>query len=264
MERECINSFVNSGFSRLIKIDPLIDLMGNLQRVISYFDKTCPFRGPSIYFHDETVKRFSSLSCNIEEACNDAEFLAKLYATLACWGMHRMGNPANHMVEFADFRKTLKKYIVSIQELQDVLIINIADGYGKAGNEDIVDKISDKIWEIIKGLKIAHNDTHLVAGTKVLHHLLPQLVPPIDRTYSLRMFYGNTYLYCEKEVFRQLFRCYFVFAYECKRDVERLLIEPGHVMNTSFTKVLDNAVVGFIRKNERLTDKNRKNSFSGV
>jgi hypothetical protein len=109
MERECINNFINSGFSRQIKIDPLIVLMENLQRVILYFDKDCPFRGPSIYFHDETIKRFSFLNCNIEEAFNDAEFLARLYATLACWGMHRMGNRANHMVEFADFQKTLKK-----------------------------------------------------------------------------------------------------------------------------------------------------------
>lgn len=262
--RECINNFINSGFSRQIKIDPLIVLMENLQRVILYFDKDCPFRGPSIYFHDETIKRFSFLNCNIEEAFNDAEFLARLYATLACWGMHRMGNRANHMVEFADFQKTLKKFIVSIQELQDVHITDIADGYGEADNEVIVDTISDKIWEIIRGLVIAHNEAHLVAGTKVLHHLLPQLVPPIDRTYSLKMFYENTYLYCEQEKFRQLFRCYFVFAYECKKDIERILSEPGHIMNTSITKVMDNAIVGYLRKNEKFTVRNSKNDFFGV
>ena len=34
--------------------------------------------------------------------------------------------------------------------------------------------------------------TQIVAGTKALHHLLPDLIPPIDRTYTIRFFHENT------------------------------------------------------------------------
>ena len=32
----------------------------------------------------------------------------------------------------------------------------------------------------------------MVAETKALHHLLPHLIPPVDRTYTVRFFHENT------------------------------------------------------------------------
>ena len=37
-------------------------------------------------------------------------------------------------------------------------------------------------------------------GSKVLHHVLPDLVPPIDRQYTFKFFYGRTLLSIPEEV----------------------------------------------------------------
>jgi hypothetical protein len=245
MTRVSIDEFVNTGFTKKVLVASLLDFIETFSKKIFNFDTNNPFSGPSVYFHEKTITRLSFFDGRAEQACDDPEFIEMLYATLACWGMHRMGNPANHMIEFGDFKEVIIGLGKSIQELQSIRIDEIANGYDI---EDIalVDTIAEKVWAIISTLRIANNEARLVAGTKVLHHLLPELVPPIDRTYSLKMFYGNTHLHDEQRVFKQLFLCYYIIARECKRNIGKILAESGHKMNTSFTKVIDNAIVGRI------------------
>jgi hypothetical protein len=49
------------------------------------------------------------------------------------------------------------------------------------------------VWQIIRGLDIVTKDNQpvqnkVVSGTKTLHHLLPELVFPIDREYTQSFF----------------------------------------------------------------------------
>ena len=46
--------------------------------------------------------------------------------------------------------------------------------------------------QIFSGLKIMASSTSLVGNSKVMHHMLPNIVPPIDREYTLRYLYGAT------------------------------------------------------------------------
>jgi hypothetical protein len=83
----------------------------------------------------------------------------------------------------------------------------------------------------------------IVAGSKALHHVLPELVPPIDREYTLRFFFHTTNLpHREELAFRTVYPCFWKIATSCRKEIECRL---GRGMNTSITKVIDNAVVGY-------------------
>ena len=88
----------------------------------------------------------------------------------------------------------------------------------------------------------------IVANSKALHHLLPTLVPPIDREYTYRFFYGRTMLSIEERPrFRKCLQAASVAA-ECSSVIQTLLAKSW---NTSPAKVVDNAVVGYLIARER-------------
>lgn len=39
-------------------------------------------------------------------------------------------------------------------------------------------------WQVIENLGIVRNRSLIVSGTKALHHVLPGLVPPMDRAWT--------------------------------------------------------------------------------
>jgi hypothetical protein len=47
-----------------------------------------------------------------------------------------------------------------------------------------VDEVAGRVWQIIAGLR----------ASRTLHHLLPDLLPPIDRQYTVRFLTGSTTL----------------------------------------------------------------------
>ncbi len=81
-----------------------------------------------------------------------------------------------------------------------------------------------------------------MAGTKALHHLLPELVVPMDRVYTRTFFrwYMPQFQSDQRRVFEDAFGHFAAIARAT--DPERL-VGPG--WRTSRTKILDNAVVGF-------------------
>ena len=82
------------------------DLTSRLDRCLSEGAKV--FTGPSIHFHHLTIQRLAELG-SVESAVSDDQFQNYLYATVACWGMHRMGPKGKgaKMVEFDVFTKSL-------------------------------------------------------------------------------------------------------------------------------------------------------------
>lgn len=44
-----------------------------------------------------------------------------------------------------------------------------------------VQNVSNRIWGLLDGLRIVENQARLVSGTKTLHHMLPDLIVPMDR-----------------------------------------------------------------------------------
>ena len=81
---------------------------------------------------------------------------------------------------------------------------------------------------------------------KALHHVLPDLVLPIDREHTIRFFFDNkNFIQGKDEVaFLEMFPYFHLMAVRCRDKIEMRI---GRGMNTSPTKVLDNAIVGYVR-----------------
>jgi hypothetical protein len=108
-----------------------------------------------------------------------------------------------------------------------------------------VTSVSEQVWAVISGLNIGCGLTKIVAGSKALHHVLPALVPPIDREYTIRFFFHHKSLsQGDKIAFREIYPRFHRIAVACRGQIQGRI---GRGMNTSATKVIDNAIVGFVR-----------------
>ncbi|HXL89439.1 MAG TPA: hypothetical protein VN969_10775 [Streptosporangiaceae bacterium] len=219
---------------------PLLDLLiSDFGRFVDTFDATRQFSGPSVYFHVKALRVLQSHD-NAVDALADEAYFDYLYATLASWGLHRMGPGNTKLVEIAELRSSFQQQREHIERLQHLRIEDISDSN--------VDEVTSLIWNVLMKLRVGVGETLLVANSKALHHLLPQLVPPIDRNYTLMFFVGRPYVYRgrDRDYFAALFPLFREIAVRCRKDIERRINDPWIGMNTSFTKVIDNAILGFV------------------
>ena len=119
------------------------------------------FGGPSLYFHVQSL--------NAARERNFDRFCECTYAMLASWGMHRMGPRGSKMREFDDFQSSLSAVWPLAAPLQ-----------GKTPNE-LTESDWDYLHSMFCGIRCMATRTSLVGNSKVLVHLLPNLVPPVDR-----------------------------------------------------------------------------------
>jgi len=212
------------------------DLIAGFDQYVQAFNDGNPFTGPSIYFHHKTlaVLRQHSTPCS---ALHSDEFLDYLYATLASWGMHRMGPGGAKLADMSQIKDSFAHQEASIREVQSLSMCTIPSAH--------VSHVISTVWDILDSLRVGTSGTKLVANSKALHHLLPALVPPIDRAYTLRFFYDNTTLSKGDEVtFKEIYPYFHRIAVTRREQIASHL---GTGMNTSETKVIDNAIVGFVR-----------------
>ena len=212
------------------------DLIAGFDQYVQAFNDGNPFTGPSIYFHHKTlaVLRQHSTPCS---ALHSDEFLDYLYATLASWGMHRMGPGGAKLADMSQIKDSFAHQEASIREVQSLSMCTIPSAH--------VSHVISTVWDILDSLRVGTSGTKLVANSKALHHLLPALVPPIDRAYTLRFFYDNTTLSKGDEAtFKEIYPYFHRIAVTRREQITSHL---GTGMNTSETKVIDNAIVGFVR-----------------
>lgn len=211
------------------------ELSRSFQSCLQAFDRADTFSGPSLYFHAKAIGYLHSCRSSVEAVQTD-EFFDWVYATLASWGMHRMGPGKTKLRELPEIRDSVRAHLAQIRELQDIRLVDVP--------QPELGALSRQLWHLVDQLKVSVAEAKIVANTKVLHHVLPELLPPIDRSYTFNFFYNRTMLTIpEGEAFREMFlRLHRVIT--ANRDIVRSLVGSG--WNTSETKVLDNALVGFV------------------
>lgn len=212
----------------------------NLSKNIGTF-----FGGPSLHFHNRAL------------AEREADFLGDrhlemIYATLTAWGMHRMGETKTKMVDFDEFKKTILSQKKTFFELNELKIEKIK-------NEDLINVVST-INTICFNLKSSVSNSLIVGNSKTIAHILPNLVPPIDRQYTIRFFttepttfldsngkfkplpnFKNTE---ESEYLNHIMFKAYDFINHIKSDPEIRIEKP---FNTSLPKIFDNLIVTYIR-----------------
>ena len=208
------------------------DILANAEKYHQSYYKAETFDGPSLYFHQRAIE-----TRQLPASLTHLEYV---YATLASWGMHRMGKRGSKMGSFDNFRR-------SIEPLRDK--ISVAQQF------DFREMNSQKwslLEEIFKGIKVMASRTSLVGNSKVMHHMLPNIVPPIDREYTLWYLRGNKNirndLDDEWQLMKGIISDFFIPVasdkdFESKADKWMARVEE-YPWDTSVLKVIDNLVIG--------------------
>ncbi len=95
-----------------LTIDRVSDVLENAERYHAAYYAAETFGGPSLYFH--------KCALDTRSAPTSQRHLEYVYATLASWGMHRMGSGGSKMRAFTEFRASVERLenrIVQAQEL---------------------------------------------------------------------------------------------------------------------------------------------------
>lgn len=214
-------------------------LQAGFPRYLQAFASAELFSGPSVYFHRRTLDCLK-VHRSAVDAVRDDRYLEALYAKLMAWGLHRMGPTNAKLIEFADFCRILRRNADLIGELEPYSISNF--------NDLTVEQMTRKVCGLVSGVRVSRARTFLVSSSKALHHVLPTLVPPIDNECTLSFFPHSVILYGnnDEEVLRTIFP-YFHEVAMTRASLIRRSIGRG-LMNTSETKIIDNAIVGFCQK----------------
>jgi hypothetical protein len=211
---------------------------------VEKFDRKPAFTDDQLNTHLATLRRRRELA-NSRVAVADNEFLDNLYNTLRLW---KIGRRKSKLVPFAEFTHLLHCRGESIAKLDRLALDEKLD----------IDATIPNIWNLIETLGIVDNQNTVVAGTKCLHHILPELVPPMDRDFTVTFFDASTFQSRPKAFFDHAFR---TFAYIAKHVNPVQYI--GERWRSSGPKIIDNAVVSFcqfngIESRQRIYNKRRK------
>lgn len=234
---QSIENFKKMSSERLTFGNRVEELCNNFESYLFEFDRVDPFTGPSVYFHSRTLERLKTIG--LSKALEDTYFFEYLYATLTSWGMHRMGPKGAKLVGFTEFVTTMQSQRNRILDLQEFKLTNL--------DEEALKEITNKLWDLLSTLKISSTETQLVACSKALHHLLPNLMPPIDGEHTLRFIYGYKPTYeSDERKFKKTFPLLWTIGKAKKTIILQWIGKPFH---TSETKVIDNAIVGYVKTN---------------
>jgi hypothetical protein len=213
-------------------------LVGDFAGCVQRFEASATFSGPSVYFHQraiETRRQHASAASLLA----DDRFLEYVYAVLPSWGMHRMGSQAAKVTEFSQFAASLRSAVPVIDTLWplDITRLDPADVPGAA-------RLG---WQVIAAIRVSTSETQVVAGTKTLHHVLPGLVPPIDRQYTFRFFTGQKQTPSgDQRAFLEWFPYLAEIGRRCRGAIE-IAMNRGGPMASGPAKVIDNAIIGFMQ-----------------
>lgn len=103
------------------------------------------------------------------------------------------------------------------------------------------------VWDVIARIKVSTSRTQIVAGSKFLHHVLPDLVPPIDRQYTFNFFTGQKMVPSDRAAFQDWFPRLADIGGRCREPIRDAIARRGF-MATGEAKVIDNAIMGFMQQ----------------
>lgn len=152
------------------RVGKLTDRFDEYVRVFGTSER---FTGPSGYFHRKALA-LRAQHQDIASLLEDDAFFDAVYATLTAWGMHRMGPGNTRLRDLAEIRDSIRAQAEPLQALASLDITTVS----AASRPSVV----EQTWSVLTALRVSVADAQIVANSKALHHLLPALVPPMDRT----------------------------------------------------------------------------------
>jgi hypothetical protein len=210
-------------------------LQNDFKRYLEEFDRNCPFSPSQRDCHRSTIQLRRELGAAVE-AIKNKSFLEDLRHTLTAW---RVGTRGTVLVGFDRFKESLN---------QNEKIISELDGLSIEDERVDLSQLTKKLWALIAGLDVVVNtrgekvSAPIVSGTKTLLHIMPDLVPPMDREYTQAFFgwHNPEFQYRQEYCFRYIYNSLATIARKVKPSKY-----IGTGWHSSTAKLLDSALVGF-------------------
>lgn len=215
------------------------DLVANFAAYVADFEASVVFPGPSGYFHQRAIDQRRQHE-SVGSLLDDTLFLEYAYAVLPSWGMHRLGKHPVKVGEFADIVAALRETAPMLERLWPLRITMLTP---EAARE-----VAATAWDVIAHIKVSTSQTQIVAGSKMLHHVLPDLIPPIDGRYTCSFFTGNAVMPPRQAAaFAVWYPQLAEIGARCQRPIHDA-IENGGFMATGEAKIIDNAIVSYTQQ----------------
>jgi len=174
----------------------------------------------------------------IDALLDDESFFPLLWKTLDAWNMNQRGA---QLTTCDNLRESIKAHRPLLRSLYSHRLCSITE-------QQIHSGISKRLRDLFSGLKVMESRRKIVGVSKAMHFLLPDLVVPIDGTYTLPYFFGYNRYDASDEAEYDTFEYVLL---ESHRIIERLNLTDADVdnqnWNTSVPKLIDNAIIGYFR-----------------
>ena len=195
------------------------------------------FGGPSIYFHNRAIEYSYWEFLSVRH-------LEYVYATLVSWGMHRMGNTKTKLFDFNAFCLEIWRNKAFLEHCRYLSIdkLTILE----------FNELLPKLVTLCFSMKLSVSDSKIVANTKALAHILPNLIPPMDRRYTISFFYGdsasmNLSIDKEQAIFHSVMGELFQFSHDVDvvEKIGPILYQDS--FSDSIPKIFDNLIISCLK-----------------
>src|SRR5690242_2845090 len=139
-----------------------------------------------------------------------------MYATLCAFNMNQR---AARLVPLETFRNNVKCLEADLVTLSDKRLELLSD----AGFESVLERVQ----QLFERLTVMQGTSQLVGVSKTLHFLLPNLIMPVDRTYTLAFFYGANVNFNDRETEWRLFEPILKFTHLMGRRIMSCNVPRG-------------------------------------
>ena len=207
-------------------------LTSSFGHYVRVHDEQVPFTGEQLAAHRACITLRSQVG-SVRAAVSDDRFIQALLRTLRAWGI---GVRASRLVPVDDFISALHVALPSLETLEPFAI-----------DQELPSDIAERIWSVISSLGVVQNTAKIVAGAKTLHHLLPDLVVPMDRAWTGTFFQFHLPEWQDPASQRRIFELAYSRFAAVARQVQPLQYVTGQGWRTSRSKVIDNALIGFCK-----------------
>lgn len=180
-------------------------------------------RGPSLYFYRRIIEVWNERN-DLNIFFQDNYNFELLYAVLVSWDMNSRGAK---LKDFEDFRAN----ILSCRE-----ILGALDDLANQGNYQFA-QVAEPLQEAYGSLSIMVTNGRLVSNSKLLHFLFPNMLMPMDRKNTLKLFYGSTHESM----------CRYFEIIKLSFEIMACPLEWGNYIDTEWNatkpKIIDNAIL---------------------
>lgn len=213
------------------------------------YDEFISFGGPSVYFHNECLRAGKG-------GFLSERHIEMLYATLAAWGMHRMGDPEATKTKLTDWDRFHGSILSQERALHQFRSHRMLEMSGVEYSDAVL-----ALKPHYRAFELSVSDATVVVNSKALFHLFPEFIPPIDRQYTVRFFTQLPERWRNSNgKFRPLslpagFGPQFALFHKTCVDIKKLadqvgrgILEQEHRQHgVSAPKALDNAIVNYVK-----------------